>query len=155
MQKNIIHTIVFFLVMLLCLTSCTQSTKGKAVVIETPPIESKTGMLHEKYNEYLLLMNDQQRVTFFRCQNDQERERFIESESLNHQKFLKQNLRKGMPPEKVLEILGNPVTQEVNVNLAGKQSRWTYSQFNGYRSVQYHVIFVNNKLKDWTQVLPE
>ncbi|NUM33799.1 MAG: hypothetical protein HUU50_04615 [Candidatus Brocadiae bacterium] len=155
MKKNISKSIfIAFLAIFFCLTSCTQSTKERALVIETPA-EPKVGPTNEKYNEYLLLMNEQQRSAFFKCQNDGERERFLQSESLDHQKYLKQNLKKGMASEKVLEILGNPVMKEVNMSLAGKESRWTYSQFNGYRSVQYHVIFINNKLKEWTQILPE
>jgi len=157
MKKNVsIPKTIFiaFFAIFLCLISCTQSTKEKTVIIESPS-ESKTGMLHEKYNEYLLLMNEQQRSSFFKCQTDVERERFLQSESLDHQRYLRQNLKRGMASEKVLEILGNPITKEVNMNLSGKESRWTYSKFNGYRSVQYHVIFINNKLKEWTHVLPE
>ena len=130
------------------LAGCAQSGKEQSVATEaTDP--QKSSSLDARYNDYLLLMNEKQRANFFQLKSDAERDRFLQLEGLEQIKHLDKVLNKGISPKKAQEILGDPISQEEDLTEKGKETRWIYSRFNGYRNVKYAVVFANEKLIRW------
>jgi hypothetical protein len=138
---------LFWCVMLFC--GCGQSAKWPEQTAAPQPTTQPTTPVQEKYNEYLLIMNDSQRARFFKLESVAERDRFIEAEGIQQKKYLDDHLRVGMAPEKIEEILGRPLVNEVEMGTQRQKMQWVYRVFNGYRNIQYLVWFKNNKVTEW------
>lgn len=109
-----------------------------------------------KYNDYLLLMEPQDRAEFFKLETDAERDRFLQSQGILQKKYLNDHLAIGMPKEKVeaLKELGTPIQTEDFSGPDGRRMEWIYDDFNGYRRVRYAIAFCNNKVVEWSLWLP-
>lgn len=137
---------VFFCAIWMC--GCGQSAKWPEPPATTQQTAKPTPV-PEKYNEYLLIMDDNQRARFFKLESAAERDRFIEAEGIQQKKYLDEHLRIGMTPEKVEELLGRPLINETEMDVQNKKMQWVYRVFNGYRNVKYLVWFKNDKVTDW------
>ncbi len=138
---------IFYLCCAVFLGSC-KKEKPSDHTIKSQTSHEK-GFLDSKYNPYLLLMNDQQRAHFFKLSSDLHRDRFLQAQGIKQKKVLQQTLQEGMSTQDVLKILGNPIVTERNKDIIEDETRWIYKEFNGYRNIQYAIIFQNDKLTHW------
>ena len=143
--------------LMLCLTivmagGCGQTTKWPDQTTSKPSVTTQPALpttFSEKYNDYLLIMDDSQRSRFFKLESDPERERFIESEGIQQKKYLDDHLTVGMSADRVAEVLGRPLVNEVIMDVDQKSGQWVYNSFNGYRNVKYMVTFKNDLVTGW------
>lgn len=145
--RSFFPSLFYTLFLLFFLGACTQGTKQKAIVMEPKEAQIEPS---SKYSDYLLLMTEDQRFRFFQCEDDGAKERFLQREGLLYAQYLDEHLKSGLPSEKVVEILGEPVAQEIDMDLSRKETCWIYAHFNGYRVVRYSLLFHNDRLTSWS-----
>ncbi len=146
--KIIYYNIIVFGISFLYIILITGCSQHKQTTLETS-IVSQT-QSQEKYNEYLLLMTEKQRIKFFNCQNDTEKQNFLQAEGLECYKEIQSKLTLGITPYRVQELLGNPWLKDVTFHDTGKEIRWIYNDFNGYKTISYILIFQNDELTSWS-----
>lgn len=134
---------------------CGQNAKWPETTSKSEASAQTQRTFPEKYNDYLLLMEPEQRARFFRLEMDGDRERFIQGEGIQQKKYLNDHLTVGMSSEKVEELLSRPMVSDVDMTPQGKKMQWVYSHFNGFRNIKYIVIFQNNRLTEWKVCLPQ
>lgn len=137
-------------------TGCKQTAKWPETSTVQTQEEQEEEKTLDKYHEYLLLMNEYERMEFFKLTTDDNRDRFLQSEGIQQKKYLHDCLVVGMPMEKVEAIkdLGKPLKTEVEVGTDGRKTMWIYDVFNRYRHLRYVIAFQNNKVADWDVWLP-
>lgn len=138
---------IVFVVLVFVIFGCSQNTSEKTFISES--LNKKEETISEKYADYLLLMTDKQRANFFKLSTTNERKGFLLEHGIEQQKYLNDNLKKGMTTEKVLDLLGTPEFKEQSITIKGKQTKWIYSQFNGYRNIKYVVILLQGRVTFW------
>jgi hypothetical protein len=81
-MQNTLYIMMFYLAAVLCSVmagGCSQNTKWPSQPSPSQPSAQPSNTLAEKYNEYLLIMDDTQRAQFFKLESDAERERFLQA----------------------------------------------------------------------------
>ncbi len=132
-----------------CTQNAKESEKNNSLPIEVTSIKTEEKKLENKYNEYLLLMNESDRNEFLNFKNDSEREKFLQLYGCEQQKYLNEHLKLEMSSQQVRDFLGNPIIQETSFFKEYQESRWTYSFFNGYSTINYFIYFKDDKLVLW------
>ncbi len=123
--------------------------KGKAPDLLPSQVDNNKNLFPEKYQPYLLLMDDTQRHYFFKLSTDKKREKFLLKTGLKQKKFLHDNLARGMEPTTVLQFLDSPQIREKEKSIDGQKERWIYQEFAGDQSIIYTLSFRNSRLSQW------
>ncbi len=126
--------------------NCTKNNADAAYPITVPEIKQSN---LSQYNEYILLMKEQQRYRFLQLNNDVEREQFLILHNLDLQKYLANHLYFGMLSKQVADVLGPPITKETTLTVNQRQTRWEYCSFQGQRSRKYNICFKQDQLYFW------
>ncbi len=105
-----------------------------------------------KYGDALETMSSEERVAFYRLENDRERDLFLAEHGVDVRVMLGELLHVGMTASEVRQTIGSPRYLEVLVQ-DNRDETWIYYRFNGFRRSRSMVYFRDSRVTGWDAFL--